>query len=92
MHTISADLFSAYLNCRTKCWLRAVNHSEAGNAYSDWIEAENDSYRTSGSERLICDLARHEFAQLPHMWSINLARCHFSPLFAISGQRWMGVF
>jgi hypothetical protein len=42
---ISAEVFGAYLNCPTKCWLRAAGHPPTGNAYSEWVKAQNDSYR-----------------------------------------------
>jgi hypothetical protein len=71
MKIISAEVFGAYLNCPTKCWLRAANHPQAGSVYSEWIKAENDSYRTAGRERLVANLARNEFAHLPHMESIK---------------------
>jgi hypothetical protein len=74
MKIISAEVFGAYLNCPTKCWLRAANHPQAGSVYSEWIKAENDSYRTVGRERLVTGLTRDEFAHLRHMESIKVAR------------------
>jgi predicted RecB family nuclease len=78
MNAISAEVFSAYLKCPTKCWLRAAKHPKAGSAYSDWLEAENDSYRRIGSERLTADLAGDEFTRLLHIESIKSARCRFA--------------
>jgi hypothetical protein len=31
----------------TKSWLRATDHPPAGSAYSEWLKAQNDSYRTT---------------------------------------------
>jgi hypothetical protein len=42
---ISSHLFEAYLECPTKCWLRAQNEPATGNLYSEWRRAHNESYR-----------------------------------------------
>jgi predicted RecB family nuclease len=42
---ISSDLFEAYLECPTKCWLRAQNEPATGNVYAEWKRAQNESYR-----------------------------------------------
>jgi hypothetical protein len=42
---ISSHLFEAYLECPTKCWLRAQNMPATGNLYSEWRRAQNESYR-----------------------------------------------
>ena len=41
---ISSEVFDAYLNCPTKSWLRAADHPPAGSLYSEWLQAQNDSY------------------------------------------------
>src|SRR6516225_7013530 len=40
---ITSDVFEAYLKCPTKCWLRATGETSAGNTYSEWVKAQNDS-------------------------------------------------
>ena len=36
---VSAPLFEAYLECSTKCWLRARAEPSAGNAYAEWASS-----------------------------------------------------
>ncbi len=50
---ITLDLFEAHLKCPTKCWLRATGESSADNTYAEWVKAQNDSYRTTETERLM---------------------------------------
>jgi hypothetical protein len=48
---ISSHLFEAYLECPTKCWLRAQNEPSTGNVYAEWGRAQNKSYRKEWLER-----------------------------------------
>jgi hypothetical protein len=48
---ISSHLFEAYLECPTKCWLRAQNEPSTGNVYSEWARVRNDTYRKEWLER-----------------------------------------
>jgi hypothetical protein len=48
---ISSHLFEAYLDCPTKCWLRAQNEPATGNVYAEWRCAKNESYRKEWLER-----------------------------------------
>ena len=49
---ITANIFEAYLNCPTKCFLRAHNEAGTGNAYADWMRTETETYRNAGVKRL----------------------------------------
>ena len=49
---ISSDLFSAFLKCRTKCWLRASGEPVSGASYADWVKSKNRSYQATEIERL----------------------------------------
>jgi hypothetical protein len=49
---ISSHLFEAYLECHTKCWLRAQNEPATGNVYAEWGRAQNETYRKEWLERL----------------------------------------
>ncbi|MDB6067826.1 MAG: transposase [Pedosphaera sp.] len=49
---ITPDLFEAYLQCPTKCWLKSVGEHGAGNVYAEWVQARNESYRTAGLDRV----------------------------------------
>ena len=50
--TITPHLFEAYLKCPTKCFLRSLGETGAGNAYADWVRAQNTIYQREGSRRL----------------------------------------
>ena len=52
---ITADIFEAYLNCPTRCFLRAHNEAGTGNAYADWVRTETDAYRNTSIKRLTED-------------------------------------
>lgn len=49
--TITAQLFDAYIKCPTKCFLKGRGEVGTGNAYADWIQAQNALYRSEGIER-----------------------------------------
>jgi len=53
--TITPFLFEAFLKCPTKCWLRFTGEQTAGNAYAEWVETEQESYRTDAAKRLIAN-------------------------------------
>ena len=59
---ITPDLFEAFLKCPTKCWLRVVGESTSGNAYAEWVQAQNESYRAEAAKRLTADLPADECA------------------------------
>jgi predicted RecB family nuclease len=50
---VSAPLFEAYLECSTKCWLRARAEPSAGNAYVEWACVRNESFCGDGLRRLL---------------------------------------
>ena len=50
--TVHFHLFEAYLKCPTKCFLRSLGETGTGNAYADWVQAQNTSYRSEGIRRL----------------------------------------
>ena len=52
---ITSDLFEAYLKCPTKCWLRATGEPETGNLYSEWVKSQSESFRVTGTERLLAE-------------------------------------
>ena len=63
---ISSEVFDAYLKCPTKSWLRAADHPLAGSPYSEWLQAQNDSYRTTEREQLAAESANDEVALSSH--------------------------
>ena len=54
---VSASLFEAYLECSTKCWLRARAEPSAGNAYAEWASLRNENFHANGLQRLLTMLA-----------------------------------
>ena len=49
---MTPELFSAFLLCPTKCWLKSTGEHGTGNAYAEWVEAQNETYRVAGVDRL----------------------------------------
>jgi hypothetical protein len=62
---ISAPLFEAYLECSTKCWLRARAEPNAGNAYAEWACLRNETYYKTGLQRLLTMFPESERAIAP---------------------------
>ncbi len=50
---ITSDLFSAFLKCPTKCYLRSTGQSGSGNAYAEWVRDQNNAYQGEVAKRLI---------------------------------------
>ena len=63
--TITPNDFAAYLKCTTKYWIRAVGENPTGNAYAEWIQDQNESYRADGLKRLLSAVPQHERAVAP---------------------------
>jgi predicted RecB family nuclease len=49
---ITPELFSAFLRCPTKCWLKSTGEHGTGNVYAEWVDEQNESYRAAGIDRL----------------------------------------
>jgi predicted RecB family nuclease len=62
---ISSQIFEAYLECSTKCWLRSRAEPIAGNAYAEWVRAQNEAYYERGLERLLAMLPESDRAMEP---------------------------
>jgi len=54
---ITTDLVEAFLNCPTKCFLRARSEVETGNPYADWVGTESDVFRSEGIRHLVAGVA-----------------------------------
>jgi predicted RecB family nuclease len=50
---ISSPLFEAYLECDTKCWLRAHAERGTGNTYAEWARLKSESYYEDGRKHLL---------------------------------------
>jgi predicted RecB family nuclease len=71
---ITPGLFEAYLKCPTKCWLRATGERSAGNSYSEWVNAQNDSYRLTGTPRLVAAFRDDEVVLSPDIENFKVAK------------------
>jgi hypothetical protein len=83
---VTPDVFEASLKCPTKCWLRATGEASAGNGYAEWVKAQNDSYRTTATERLIAEFATNEVARSPAMESVMAAKWRLASSLALQAQ------
>ena len=48
---VTSPLFDAYLDCDTKCWLRAHAEPGNGNAYAEWARRKNEAYYEDARKR-----------------------------------------
>ena len=71
---ITSDLFQAYLKCPTKCWLRATGELGTGNSYSEWVQAQNSSYRATEVARLLAALPKNEITTSPNLKHFQTAK------------------
>jgi predicted RecB family nuclease len=71
---ITPTVFEAYLKCPTTCWLRSTGEPSTGNTYSQWVNAQNDSYRATAKARLIAESPNDEVALSPDMENPKAAK------------------
>ena len=64
---ITSPLFEAYLDCKTKCWLRAQAKRGAGNAYADWVRLKGESYYEEACKHLVAMFPENARAIAPHI-------------------------
>ena len=62
---ISSQLFEAYLECSTKCWLRSRAEPATGNVYAEWARAQNETYFQDGINRLLVTVSESGCATAP---------------------------
>jgi hypothetical protein len=63
--TITPSLFEAFLKCPSKCWLRATGETPSGNPYAEWVQSQNESYRTAQTKRLLAEIPPEAMATSP---------------------------
>ena len=49
---ITSPLFEAFLKCPTQCHLRSLGETGSGNAYAEWVRAQDESYEREAMRRL----------------------------------------
>ena len=62
---ITSPLFAAFLKCPTKCYLRSLGETGAGNDYADWVRAQDESYAREAVRRLQATVPETECVTAP---------------------------
>lgn len=62
---VSSQLFEAYLECSTKCWLRSRAESATENSYAEWTRPQNESYSEYGVKRLFATVPESDRTTAP---------------------------
>ena len=83
---ITPAVFEAYLKCPTKCWLRAAGEAATGNTYAEWVQAQNASYRETGTARLLAASPQDEVACSPDMENIKAATWRLASSLAVLAE------
>src|SRR6266581_3864303 len=71
---ITPDLFESFLKCPTKCWLRAAAEPTSGNAYAEWVQTQNESFRATATERLLLEIPKDESVLWPPAENLKAAK------------------
>jgi len=83
---ITPALFEAYLKCPTKCWLRSTGESSSGGSYPEWVKAQNDSYRLTGTPRLAAEFLNDEVVLSPDIVNFKAAKWRLASSLAVQAQ------
>jgi predicted RecB family nuclease len=62
---VSSQLFRSYLECPTKCWLRARAEPPTGNYYAEWVSAQNETYFRGALSRLLVTFPQSDRVTAP---------------------------
>ena len=62
---VSSQLFEAYLECSTKCWLRSRAEPATGNFYAGWARRQNETHWEYGLKRLFATVPESDRATAP---------------------------
>jgi|WetSurMetagenome_2_1015567.scaffolds.fasta_scaffold21684_2 predicted RecB family nuclease len=62
---ISSQIFEAYLQCQTKCWLKSHMEDGDGNLYAEWIKNRTDLYRAVATKHIMDELQPSECVLSP---------------------------
>jgi predicted RecB family nuclease len=69
----TAEIFSAFLKCPTKCYLRSTGHTGSGNAYADWVRDRTDAYLGAVRRRLLAGVPEAEVVIAPATETLKTA-------------------
>lgn len=76
---ITSPVFQAYLECPTKCFLRARGEVGTGNEYANWVRTETESYRHRESDRLVTGIPAGECIRgLTNATDLKTAKCRLA--------------
>ena len=50
---VSSQLFEAYIECATKCWLRSRAEPATGNFYAEWARMQNEIYSPRRAQNVV---------------------------------------
>lgn len=76
---ITSPVFQAYLECPTKCFLRAHGEVGTGNEYANWVRTETESYRRRESDRLVAGITSGECIRgLADATDLKTAKCRLA--------------
>jgi predicted RecB family nuclease len=84
--TITPQLFESHLKCPTKCWLRFVGDTPAGNTYAEWLEIQTESYRAAAAARLSANLPADECE--PSLRSSRREEAHYFSAENLKTAKW----
>jgi predicted RecB family nuclease len=62
---VSSQLFEAYLECSTKCWLRSRAEPATGNVFAEWACSQNETYLEYGLKRSFTTVPESDRATAP---------------------------
>lgn len=62
---LTSELFTDFLKCPTKCYLRSTGQAGTGNAYAEWVREQNDGYRVEAGRRLLAEPPKAEVSVAP---------------------------
>ena len=62
---VSSQLFEAYLECSTKCWLRSRAEPATGNVYAEWARPQNETYFEYGLKSSFATVPESDRATAP---------------------------
>src|SRR5262245_48847189 len=62
---VNPQLFEAYIQCATKCWLRSRAQPAAGNVYAEWVRAQNEAYRQEAIKKILAIFPQGDHAMEP---------------------------
>ena len=75
---IMTSLFEAFIKCPTKCWLRAKSETPSGNTYAEWVRSQDESFRSTETERLLAGTPPGESARAPAAENLKSAKWQFA--------------